>query len=222
MIELAKYLKLPEAAITLLEKNLIASALILAVFGVILAFWGFKFVKIALIVGSAAGAGMATDLFLVPLFAEKVSDISIISVTGLAIVVAAALGAVLAFKAPRFVVFCGGAAAGYFFLANFVIDFVLKTFASVEFLKNDIAKIVMAALVALIVAIIVSAFFKFLFILGTSFGGAALLVASIITLALTKDLTALLIPAAAVCAVIAIIGMICQYVRGDGKKPLYY
>jgi hypothetical protein len=222
MIELAKYLKLPEAAITLLEKNVIASALILAVFGVILAFWGFKFVKIALIVGSAAGAGIATDMFLVPLFAEKVSDISIISVTGLAIVVAAAIGAVLAFKAPRFIVFCGGAAAGYFFIANFVIDFVLKTFASVEFLKNDIVKIVMAALVALIVAIIVSAFFKFLFILGTSFGGAALLVASIITLALTKDLTALLIPAAAVCAVIAIIGMICQYVRGDAKKLLYY
>ena len=222
MIELAKFLKLPESIVTLLESRLITYTVLLAICGVILAFWGYKFVKIALIIGGAAGAGVATNLYLVPLFADKVGDFWIFSVTGLAIVAAAAIGAVIAFKAPRFVIFCGGAAGGYFVAGPYVCALVVKLLPNVKFFSGKIGTIVISAVAALILAIVVSVFFKFLFTLGTAFGGAGLTVACVFSLALTKSLPSLLIPAIALTAVVGIAGAICQYVRGDGKKALYY
>ncbi len=222
MLDLAKFLKLPEAIVKLLEGNLIPYTVLLAVCGVVLAFWGYRFVKIALIIGSAAGAGVATNLFLVPLFADKVSDVWIISVTGIAIVAAAAIGAVIAFKAPRFIIFCGGAACGYFLVGPYVRDFAIKTFSKVEFLAGDIAKIAIFALTALILAIIVSVFFKFLFITGTAFAGAGVTVTAVFSLALTKSLASLAIPCIAISAALAIAGIIYQYIRSDRTNLLYY
>ena len=223
MLELVKFLGLPNTVTTLLESILMTFAVILAIVGIFLAFWGYKFIKVMLIIGSTVGVAIASNLLLVPLFLGKIADVSFFSISGIIVTVATVLVALISYKCPRLIIFLAGAGAGFLLLGPILAQILVALAPGLAFLSTPIGSIILNAVIALICAILVCIFFKFLIILLTSLIGAALTTAGIFTLIFSKGLLVMAIPAIVVIVALTIVAMVFQYVRArKNYSPVYY
>lgn len=214
-------LGLPSNILELLEKySAIASLAVIAV-GILLAFFGYKLFKAILIIGGTVGAGAAVDMFLIPLFADKLPEVPMIGLSGLIVLVVAALGALLAYKAQKLVIFLGCGAAGYFFVGGIVGDLLVKQFPDMAFLSSTAGEIVISAVCALVLAIIGVIFFKLLFILITSIGGMGLAGAFLGNLVITEMNDMLIYVCFGAGAVIGIIALVYQFKTNPKFKQIY-
>ncbi len=221
MLAYLEKLGLPSNILELLEKySAIASLAIIAV-GTLLAFFGYRLFKAILIIGGTVGAGAAVDMFLLPLFADKLPAIPMVSLSGLIVVAAAAIGAFLAYKAQKLVIFLGCGAAGYFLVGGMVSDLLVKQFPDMAFLSSTAGNIIICAVCAVVLAIVGVIFFKLLFIVITSLGGMGLAGAFLGNLVIAEMSDMLIYVCLGAGAAIGIIALVYQFKSNPKFKPIY-
>ena len=222
MNELLTKLKIPEKAITFLDDHLILTTLAVAALSILIAFFGYKFFKVLLVIGGAIGAGFAVSSYLIPAIIDKLPEIPLIKLSDIIIVVGAALGALLGFTARKVCVFLGSGAGGYFLAHGVLYQYIfLVVPENFKFMENPIIKIAISVLFAIIFACICERFFKLIFILATSMGGlavAALFLANLVLI--DMGLTAAYIALGAGAA-IGIAAVVVQFKMNPQYKPIF-
>ena len=159
MRELLTKLSVPEDVLSFIDEYLLITTLGVAVLGVLIAFFGYKFFKALLVIGGAIGAGIAVNQFLLPLFIDKLPEISFIGLPAIITIVGAGIGALIGFKARKLCVFLGAGVGAYFLAHDVLYKFIYEIVPSGwTFMENSIIKIAVSVVFAIILACICEAF----------------------------------------------------------------
>ena len=138
---------------------------------IVLAFYGYRILKFALVAIGAIGFGVLGNMILAPLalgaMGEVSTDFNLAVIIGL---VCAAIGALLINFLYKLAIFVSGAAVGYY-IGTFVYVWLAGRFTDVAFFAEEYAPIVVGAVCALLVGLLFLFLFKFVYILSTSVGG---------------------------------------------------
>ena len=215
-------LSIPEKALDFIDAHLLITTLVVATFGIFIAFFGYKFFKALLVIGGAVGAGFAVSNYLIPLFADKLPEIPFIGLPAIITIVGAGLGAVLGFFARKLCVFIGSGVGGYFLAHDVLYKFIYEIVPSNwNFMENPIIKIAVSVVFALIFACICELFFKLIFISLTSMGGLAIAALFLTNLVMTSMSSTAVYIALGAGAAIGIVAIIVQFRMNPQYKPIF-
>lgn len=141
---------------------------------ILFAVQGYKIFKSLIYVFASVGLAFAGHLYLAPrivkLIGDRMPDSVPIEVSISVAFVCAMFGVFLAHFAHEFIIFCMGGVGGYCLGFYYVAGLLAKNFGNLQFLKTKLAYIIVGVVCALILAVFLLLFFKYLYIFITSVG----------------------------------------------------
>jgi hypothetical protein len=149
---------------------LLALACLLALF----AFEGYKIFKMLLFAGSAFGFAYIGLNFIAPVIPAEVRTMipDIVEFDVLVAVICALLAVFICKCAYTLMIMILGGVTGYLVGANLVYPVLIDYFNTLEFLRMDAVKHIVGGAIAAVMVLLFILFFKNVYIVGTSFGGA--------------------------------------------------
>ena len=162
----------PAEYLSYVEAYLFAVVLAAVVVCGIVALYSYKLFRIELVLEGILIFGILGGVVLGPMLENVITfvpdSISISAVVGIALAIVGGLIMHFFFK---FALFVTGAAIGWLGMTGFGLSMLAQQFPDVELFTNNVGKIVIPILTAIILGVLFIFLFKFLYIIATSFGG---------------------------------------------------